>query len=78
LQKIVETKPWQQSLKREFRTGVARWHISKPKISIWVDFGGCFMAIWSILLAFWYVLWPFGIDFMVVWYMFSRLGILYQ
>jgi hypothetical protein len=28
---------------------VARWYIFKPKIPIWINFGGPFMAIWSIL-----------------------------
>jgi hypothetical protein len=42
---------------------VARWYIFKPKITVWVNFGGqwrwkmfvCFMAMWSI-----HVLPPFG------------------
>jgi hypothetical protein len=34
---------------------VARWHIFKPKILIWVNFGG------SCNGRCWYILWPFGI-----------------
>jgi hypothetical protein len=47
---------------------VARWHILKPKISIWVNFGG--LAIGDVgifydhlvyFTAVWYILWSFGI-----------------
>jgi hypothetical protein len=34
---------------------VARWFIFKPKIPVWVNFGGCCDG------RFWYILWPFGI-----------------
>jgi hypothetical protein len=34
---------------------VARWYIFKPKISIWVNFGGPLNG------KVWYSLWPFGI-----------------
>jgi hypothetical protein len=57
---------------------VARWHIFKPKISFWVNFGGPCNG------RCWYILWPFGIFyvllfgifgghmeyFMVIWYIF--------
>jgi hypothetical protein len=70
-------------------TRVARWHIFKPKISIWVNFGE------SCNERCWYILWPFGIlygylvycmvigyniwlygictYFMVIWYIFHVL-----
>jgi hypothetical protein len=58
-------------------TRVDRWHIFKPKIPIWVNFGGssngrCWNILWSSGLfygylvyftAIWYILWPFGIFF---------------
>jgi hypothetical protein len=41
---------------------VARWYVFKPKIQIWVNFGGPWnekswysMAVWNILLPFWYI-----------------------
>jgi hypothetical protein len=62
---------------------VARWFVFKPKIQIWVNFGGyCYGKSWYILWPFglfyghWkYFLWPFGI-FCGNWYIFRRLGIL--
>jgi hypothetical protein len=59
---------------------VARWHIFKPKIKIWVIFAGSYngrgwlicMDIWSILQPFviihghWYILWKFGYIFPVL------------
>jgi hypothetical protein len=65
---------------------VARWYIFKPKIPIWVKFGGCCDVI------FWYILWPFGlclcyghlVYFVAIWYFnghlvhFSRFGMLHQ
>jgi hypothetical protein len=56
------------------RTRVARWHIFKPKIQIWVNFGGYCNG------RFWYILWPFGqfsghlIYFMAIWYIFPHLA----
>jgi hypothetical protein len=53
---------------------VARWYIFKPKIPIWVNFGGP----WN--LKGWYILWPFAIFyghsvyFMVIGYIFTRFG----
>jgi hypothetical protein len=38
---------------QRLRTRVARWHSSKPKIPIWVNFG-----VFCIEMA---ILWPFGI-----------------
>jgi hypothetical protein len=35
-------------------TRVARWLIFKPKIPIWVNFGG------SCIRRCWHILWPFG------------------
>jgi hypothetical protein len=34
-------------LQRQEDFGVARWHIFKPKIQIWVHFGGSF---WRVIL----------------------------
>jgi hypothetical protein len=36
-------------------TRIARWYIVKPKIPIWVNFGGPWNG------KGWYILWPFGI-----------------
>jgi hypothetical protein len=50
---------------------VARWHIFKPKIPIWVNFGGSYNG------RCWYILWPFDyfkghlsyfVDFIIIWY----------
>jgi hypothetical protein len=57
---------------------VARWFVFKPKIQIWVNFGGSYNG------KFWYILLPFGLFycywkyFMDIWYIFRRLGILHQ
>jgi hypothetical protein len=64
---------------------VARWFVFKPKIQIWVNFGGCCTG------RCWYILWTLGpfysllSYFMDIWYTvrgnlvyFSRFGILYQ
>jgi hypothetical protein len=55
---------------------VARWYIFKPKIPIWIDFGGsCNGRCWYILsplvyfTAIWYILWSFGIFY---WFIFPR------
>jgi hypothetical protein len=62
---------------------VARWHIFEPKIPNWVNFGGSAMEDVGIyLMAIWSVLRLFGIFcghlvcFMVIWFSFSRFGIL--
>jgi hypothetical protein len=59
--------------------GAARWHIFKPKVPIWVNFGG------SCNGRYWYILWPFGQHilqpfgiFVPIWYIFSRIGIFFQ
>jgi hypothetical protein len=31
---------------------VARWFVFKPKIPVWVNFGGCCDGRWNILLPF--------------------------
>jgi hypothetical protein len=47
---------------------VARWFVFKPKIPIWVNFGG------SCNEKSWYILWPFGLFYghwkylMAIWY----------
>jgi hypothetical protein len=61
-------------------TRVARWHIFKPKIPIWVNFGGSyngrclyiicpfglFYGYLVYFVALWYILWLFGIYFPVM------------
>jgi hypothetical protein len=60
------------------RVRVARWFVFKPKIPIWVNFGG------SCYGKSWYILWPletlFGhlVYFVVIWYIFRHFGILDQ
>jgi hypothetical protein len=54
---------------------VARWHINKPKILIWVHFGGTCNGWW------WLILWAFGlfyghmVDFVAIWYILWSFGI---
>jgi hypothetical protein len=67
---------------------VARWFVFKPKIQIWVNFGGSFDG------RCWLILWPFDlfdgnlaifygflVHFMVIWYIspvsvsFSRINL---
>jgi hypothetical protein len=59
-------------------TSVARWYIFKPKIPIWVNFGGpCVGRCWYILLTFG----QFSrhlVYFMAIWYSFPLFGTLYQ
>jgi hypothetical protein len=54
---------------------VARWFVFKPKIPIWVNFGGyCNRKSW-------YILWPFGLFyghwkyFMAIWYILWSFGL---
>jgi hypothetical protein len=69
--------PWLRLCKLDviaLSSRVARWHIFKPKIPIWVNFGGSSNG------RGWYILWPyfrpFGlfcghlVHFMVIWYIF--------
>jgi hypothetical protein len=65
---------------------VARWIIFKPKIPIWLNFGGpqigkClyiyFMAIWNIIRRFW-IFYYHLVHFVFIWYIFSSFGIKYQ
>jgi hypothetical protein len=63
---------------------VARWRILKPKIPIWVNFGGscngrCWYIIWPFGLFYGCLvcLWPFDIFYGYLVY-FSRYGMLYQ
>jgi hypothetical protein len=57
---------------------VARWFLFKPKIPIWVHFGG------SCNGRCWYILWPFGlfyghlVYFVVIWYILSLFGIFFE
>jgi hypothetical protein len=57
----------------------ARWHIFKPKIPIWLNFGrSCNGRCWSILWPFGIgILRPFGIFYGYLVY-FPRFGMLYQ
>jgi hypothetical protein len=43
--------------KLELYLRVARWYIFKPKIPIWVNFGGPWNG------KGWYIIWPFGIHY---------------
>jgi hypothetical protein len=65
---------------------VARWFVFKPKIPIWVNFGGAyvdwkmliyFMTIWNILRVFGIIYSPLA-WFVVIWNIFSVFGIMYQ
>jgi hypothetical protein len=61
-------------------------YIFKPKIQVWENFGGPCKG------RCWYIIWPFALfcvlpfdifcgrlaNFMVIWYIFPRLGMLYQ
>jgi hypothetical protein len=55
----------------KFPNRVARWFIFKPKITIWVNFGG--LCVCKMFLN---ILWPFWIsyghcvEFVVIWYIF--------
>jgi hypothetical protein len=66
---------------------VARWYIFKPKIQIWVNFGGycrgtCWHFLWhfGLFAAIWYNLRPFGIfnanlvHFVDIWYILWSFG----
>jgi hypothetical protein len=61
----------------------AGWFVSKPKIPIWVNFGGpcngkCpFMSIWSILRPL-EIFYRHLLDFMAIWYILWPFGMLYQ
>jgi hypothetical protein len=62
------------------RSSVARWFIFKPKIPIFVNFGGLaiedvgiFYVRWVHFPAIWHILWPF-VHFPPFWFIFTRLG----
>jgi hypothetical protein len=73
------------TLPRDLQHRVARWFVFKPKIQIWVNFGGpqhekCLYVLWpsgiiySHLVKFmfvWYSLWSFGI-FFPFWYVWTK------
>jgi hypothetical protein len=74
-------------LSEYFQTRVARWRTFKPKIAIWVNFGGsCNGRYWSYWSAIWSILWPIGIfcgylvHFYNLWLFvtFFLFGMLYQ
>jgi hypothetical protein len=62
---------------------VARWFVFKPKIPIWLNFGGScygkilvyFMNIWSILRSL-EIFYGHLVYFVVIWYIFRHFGIL--
>jgi hypothetical protein len=63
---------------------VARWFVFKPKLQIWVNFGGycngrCWYISWTfgLFTVFWYILLTFGIFCGNLVY-FSSFGIFYQ
>jgi hypothetical protein len=64
---------------------VARWFVFKPKIKIWVNFGGSccgkylvyFMTIWSTLRPL-EIFYGHFVYFVVIWYIFPRFDILDQ
>jgi hypothetical protein len=57
-----------------FRRSAGLWFIFKPKIQIWVNFGGPWNG------KYWQILWSFGIFYghlanvVIVWYIFSHFG----
>jgi hypothetical protein len=57
---------------------VARWFLFKPKLPIWVNFGGPQIG------KCWYILWPFGIYywhlgcFMTIWYILCSFGTFFR
>jgi hypothetical protein len=62
------------------RTRVARWFNFKPKVPIWVNFGGPWngkcrhiLLLFGIFTAIWYNLWPFSIVYGHLVY-FSQFG----
>jgi hypothetical protein len=73
--RVSSLAPWKPL--NNVHSWVARWFVFKPKIQIWVNFGGsCDERCWSFL-------WPFGqfdvhlaifcgflVYFMVIWYIF--------
>jgi hypothetical protein len=53
-----ENSPKKQNVtKRGIKSRVARWHVLKPKIPIWINFGGPWNG------KCWYILWPYGIHY---------------
>jgi hypothetical protein len=65
-------------------TRVARWFLFRPKIPIWVYFGGswnrkCCYIFWSfgIFYDHWVYIMAFA-HFIVIWYIFTSFGISYQ
>jgi hypothetical protein len=80
-------RPSEKFYETFLRLRVARWHIFKPKIPIWLNFGGscngrCWYILWPLgifyrNLVYICILWPFGIlnDYLVI---FPRFGILYK
>jgi hypothetical protein len=65
-----------------YASRVARWHIFKPKIPIWVNFSGrCWYIVCSFGLFYGYFVYCVAIwhiYFMFIWYIFSCFGMLYS
>jgi hypothetical protein len=62
----------ENKISREVNRRVARWHVFKPKVPIWVNFWE--LAMEDALMSIWSILWLVGIFcghlvyFMVIWY----------
>jgi hypothetical protein len=75
-----------KKLNKKTKKRIARWFAFKPKIPIWVNFGGsCNRKSWYILSQFglFYGHWRYFTAiwykyFVVIWFIFPRFGALYQ
>jgi hypothetical protein len=56
---------------------VARWFVFKPKIQIWVNFGGCFKdgicILRTLILRSFVIFYGHFVQFVVIWYIFPVL-----
>jgi hypothetical protein len=52
---------------------VAKWHIFKPKIPIWVIMEGLAMDDVRIFYSIWSIIQPFNTYFVAIWYIFPDL-----
>jgi hypothetical protein len=84
IQNGAASQGWDQSYKMLLGR-VARWYIFKPKIPIWVNFGGPYNGkCWYIVWSFWNILrllvyvMVILVMFDIVLYIFPRFGILCQ
>jgi hypothetical protein len=74
------------SLLSQFTIRVARWFLFRPKIPIWVYFGGpwngkfwyiCIFWSFGIFYDHWVYFWAF-VNSVVIWYIFPHFGTLHQ